>query len=160
MTQKEIADHLCMSDRNYRDVKEKIEVGPDDTLDDIRSKYIQYLRALASQHKSSSGDDLVSARVRNETISADLKLLQLQEKRGQLIDAEVFYHIFEPAISQIKSGLMNLSDTLARDISTQHNITVDASLISDRVEQTLSELSHYESRSEYDESVAQATEAA
>lgn len=156
LTQQQIADHLCMSVRNVRDVLKQLDLAADYTLDDVRSAYIVHLRSVASGHRSNDGQDLIAARVRNENISADLKELDLRKRRGELIDADEFYQLFAPATNQIKAGLLNLANSFARKISKDYGVEVDANIFSDPIESALDELSRYDDRERYDEQVASA----
>lgn len=113
------------------------------SMDEIRLAYIEHLRGVASGHKAEDGDDLVKERVLTERVDRELKLLDLAEKRGVLVNVGKL----EPALSQMvgafRSELLALPDRIADELSALYGIDVDAELITAHLCDALAQCARY-----------------
>ena len=88
-TQEEIAKHLGISQPAVVGAMKKLGIDwRQVSLDDIRLAYIKRLRETAAGHVSAGGLDLVAEKAQTERVVRELKLLELQEKQGELINVE------------------------------------------------------------------------
>src|SRR5690606_12123567 len=85
-TQKEIAQHLDMSERNCRDVLKTLGIDWNEaTLDEIRVAYIRDLREKAAGRGGSQVELLNAARIEESTVKAANGRLAFHEKLGTLV---------------------------------------------------------------------------
>lgn len=85
-TQKEIAQHLDMSERNCRDMLKMLGIDwTQATLDDVRIAYIRDLREKAAGRGGSQAELLAIARTEESTIKAANGRLAYHEKLGTLV---------------------------------------------------------------------------
>ena len=140
-TQVEIARHLDMSDRNLRDVLNKIDKSSSkNTMEEIRVGYIQHLREQAAGR---GGDDQVSltkARTREAEASASLKELMIAEKAGQLVPMDEIEPGWAALIVAARTELLILPDKLAMEVKTRYGIDIDPALIEERIHESLQHL--------------------
>ena len=85
-SQKEIAQHLDMSERNCRDVLKSLELDwTVSTLDQIRTAYIRDLREKAAGRGGSQVELLNAARIEESTVKSANGRLAYHEKLGTLV---------------------------------------------------------------------------
>lgn len=85
-TQKEIAAHLDMSERNCRDMLKGLGIDwTQATLDDVRVAYIRDLREKAAGRGGSQAELLAIARTQESTVKAANGRLTYHEKLGTLV---------------------------------------------------------------------------
>ena len=105
-TQKEVAAHLDLSDRQIRELQstgviQRPSGRGEYDLDACRVGYIRHLRAVAAGHRSADGElDLTAERARLSKEQADAQALKNAEARGELVPA-----------SQIESTWVRLFST-------------------------------------------------
>ena len=143
-TQRQIAKHLDISQQQVSELLLKLEInGAVASLDEIRVQYIRKLRAQAAGHKSETGLDLIYERVLTERVDRELKLLQVAEKKGLLINVEQL----EPEIMQMfgafKAELLSRDDKLKFELDSLYGIDTDLNLFNEYTESALSQLARY-----------------
>lgn len=85
-SQKEIAQHLDMSERNCRDILKSLDLDwTESTLDEIRIAYIRDLREKAAGRGGSQVEQLNLARIQESTVKAANGRLAYHEKLGTLV---------------------------------------------------------------------------
>ena len=143
-SQREIAQHLDMSERNARDVLKGL--GIDWTtadLDEIRIAYIRNLREKAAGRGSSQADDLVAARTAEATVKAANGRLAFQEKLGTLVPtadaAEAINDWAAFANREYQSGVQKLVD----EIESRAKVSVDRSMVTQIAGATVSRIGGY-----------------
>lgn len=144
-TQQQIAAHLDLDQSAVSRLLEKLGVPwQNASMDEIRMAYIRHLRAQAAGHKSEDGLDLVRERVLTERVDRELKLLQVAEKRGQLVNVEQLEMQLMNMVGAFRSELLARDDKLASELSTLHEITVDVSLLNEHTYAALGQLARYD----------------
>jgi hypothetical protein len=116
--QKEIATHLDLTTRSIYDLTQKGILQRDGKksydLDQCRIAYIRHLRAMASGHKSEDGDlDLIAERARLTKIQGDLAALQLKEREGDLIGADIAMEEWGNVVQNVRAKLLAIPTKLA-----------------------------------------------
>lgn len=143
-TQQEIAVHLGLNQsevsRHMKSLEIDWRVAP---MDEIRLAYIEHLRAMAAGHRSADGDDLTKERVLTERVDRELKLLQLAEKKGQLIHVEQLRPDLANAFHHIKTTLLTCADKLKPQVDARYGIDFDVALINAEHEHALIELARH-----------------
>lgn len=87
-TQRDIALHLDMSERNCRDVLKGLDLDwTTSSLDEIRIAYIRDLREKAAGRGGSQVEALNNARIEESTVKAANGRLAYHEKLGTLVPA-------------------------------------------------------------------------
>ncbi|MDR6583798.1 MarR family transcriptional regulator [Herbaspirillum frisingense] len=144
-TQQQIADHLDLDQSAVSRLLEKLGVAWQTAdMDEIRKAYIRQLRAQAAGHKSEDGLDLVRERVLTERVDRELKLLQVAEKRGLLINVEQLEGQLMNMVGAFRSELLARDDKLASELSTLYEVNVDVSLLNEHTFAALGQLARYD----------------
>lgn len=85
-TQKEIAQHLDMSERNCRDMLKTLELDwTVSSMGEIRTAYIRDLREKAAGRGGSQSEVLTAARIEESTVKSANGRLAYHEKLGTLV---------------------------------------------------------------------------
>lgn len=134
MNQSEVSRHLA---RLGLDAKT-------DDLDTIRLAYIQHLREVAAGHSDEDGDSLVKERIETERVDRQLKILTLEEKRGNLVDVAKLEPELVQMFAAFKIELLAMADKIQDDIKVLYGIDLDGDIITGQVESALSHLSRYD----------------
>ena len=91
--QRDIAEHLDMSERNLRTVAKSLGVDLQHaTLDEVRVAYIRDLREKAAGRGGSNVDELNKARLEDLQVKSANGRLAYHEKLGTLVPAEAAEH--------------------------------------------------------------------
>jgi hypothetical protein len=144
-TQKQIADHLDMSQQAVAELMEKLGIDwKTSALDKIRIAYIRHLRGVASGHRSEDGLDLTRERVMTERVDRELKELQVAEKRGMLINVMQLEPELMNMVGAFRSELLSRDDKLASDIATLYGVQVDVSILNEYTFATLEQFGRYD----------------
>ncbi|MNZ06991.1 hypothetical protein D3C78_237570 [compost metagenome] len=143
-SQRDIAQHLDMSERNCRDVLKSL--GIDWTtadLDEIRTAYIRDLREKAAGRGSSQAELLNAARIEESTVKAANGRLAYHEKLGTLVPvadaAEAINDWAAFANREYQSGAQKLVD----EIESRAKVSVDRSMVTQIVGATVSRIGGY-----------------
>lgn len=140
-TQAEIAKHLDMSERNAREVLKSLGIDwTAASIDDIRIAYIRDLRDKAAGRGGDDQASLTRARTREAEASAELKLLQIKEKAGELVPLADIEPMLTAMITAARQELLTLPDKVANDLRALHGVEVDAGLIEERIHAALEHL--------------------
>lgn len=144
-TQTAIAEHLGISQPAVSGQMSRLEIDwRAATLDEIRLAYIKHLRAVAAGHSSETGVDLAAERAMTERVTRQIKLLELAEKRGELVNVAQLEAGYQRMVDAFREAMLSLPDRVARDIKALHGIDVDVELINEHVWNALSELARHE----------------
>lgn len=131
-TQEEIAKHLGISQPAVAGVMKKLGIDwRQASLDDIRLAYIKRLRETAAGHVSAGGLDLVAEKAQTERVVRELKLLELQEKQGELINVEELKEDMTLTVLNFKNLLMARDERLKMTLDSIYGIDVDIGLLND-----------------------------
>lgn len=104
---------------------------------------LAYCERLRLEAAGRGGDDQVSltrARTREAEASAELKLLQIKEKAGELVPMSTVEQMFTAMVTAARQELLTLPDLLANDMRALYGAEVDAGLIEERVHAALEHL--------------------
>ena len=85
------------------------------TMDEIRLAYIGRLRAEASGHVSSDGLDLVAEKAKTERITRELKMMELLEKQGHLVNIDDIKSDLTMATLNLERSSRSKREAQARD---------------------------------------------
>jgi hypothetical protein len=144
-TQQQIAVHLDLDQSAVSRLLEKLELAAKTaSMDEIRVAYIRQLRAQAAGHKSEDGLDLIRERVLTERIDRELKMLQVAEKRGLLINVDQLEPELMNMVGAFRSELLARDDKLASELSTLYGIDVDVAILNEHTFAALGQLARYE----------------
>lgn len=143
-SQREIARHLDMSERNARDVLKSL--GIDWTtadLDEIRIAYIRDLREKAAGRGSTQAEQLAAARTAESTVKAANGRLAYHEKLRTLVPvadaAEALNDWAAFANREYQSGVQKLVD----EIESRAKVSVDRSMVTQIAGATVSRIGGY-----------------
>ncbi|WP_192878422.1 MarR family transcriptional regulator [Parvibium lacunae] len=143
-TQQQIADHLGITQQAV--AKQMDQLGIDwrqSTLDEIRLKYLDSLRAQASGHQTSSGESLIAERIETEKVDRALKLLILAEKRGLLVNVAQLEPELINMVGAFKAELLARDDKLKTELDALYGINLDVSLLNEHTRSALQHFARY-----------------
>lgn len=129
-TQREVAEHLDMSERNARDVLKTLGIDwTKSNLDAIRIAYIRDMREKAAGRGSSELMAKTMAQTREATASAQIKELQYLRE----VAAVVLVEELEPKLAAwavlARSETLNALDKLIATIHGKYGITIEQAII-------------------------------
>lgn len=140
-TQKEIAEHLDMSERHVRDVLKSHGIDwTTSTLDHIRITYIRDLREKAAGRGGDAQQSLTAARTAEANASTELKLMMIAEKAGLLVPVEEIEPLLLAMVTAARTELLALPNKLVAEIKALTGAEVDAALIEERIHESLNHL--------------------
>ncbi len=140
-TQAEVAEHLDMSERNAREVLNRLDVDwRTASLDEIRIAYIRDLREKAAGRGGDDQAALTRARVRDHLASAELKELQILERSKELVPVAEIEPWLTAMVAAARTEMLALPDALAQELRALYGVDIDASLIEDRIHVALNHL--------------------
>lgn len=144
-TQKEIAEHLDLSERRVRDVLLHLGINHrSSTLDDIRIAYLRYQRELAAGR--GGGDaQAEAARARTEESKAKTAMIRLQyhEKLGYLVSAEDAEQVLVDWAGYASREYGTGVDKLVLELESTHNIEIDREQVKGIVGPTVDRIKSY-----------------
>lgn len=148
-TQMQIAEHLGLDQAAVSRHLSKLQIDwRTASMDMIRLAYIDHLRGIASGNRSENGVDLVAERAMTERITRELKLLELAEKRNQLVNITQLEIAYGQMVDAFRAELLSLPDKIVDDIRTLHGIDIDVELVNEYVINALAELSGHDTGSQ------------
>ena len=131
-TQAEIAAHLEITQKSVSVAMTKLSLDwRTATMDEIRLEYLKRLREAAAGHVSAGGLDLVAEKAQTERVVRELKLLELQEKQGELINVEELKEDMTLTVLNFKNLLMARDERLKMTLDSIYGIDVDIGLLND-----------------------------
>ena len=114
-------------------------------MDEIRVAYIRRLRAVAGMsHLRNDEFDLTRERAQTERIDRELKLFALAEKRGRLINVEQLEPAMQEMVRSFLDVLMALAGKLKTEIDTAYSTDIDLKLLSDLIQEPISQLARFD----------------
>jgi hypothetical protein len=130
-TQREIADHLDMSERNARDVLKGIGISDWQTacLDEIRIAYIRDLRAKAAGRGGSQLEELNAVRIDEGRVKAANGRLLYHEKLRSLIPAGEADRVLIDWASFANREYLGGLERIIQEIESVQKVTVDRSVV-------------------------------
>lgn len=142
-TQKEVAEHLDLTDRTVRDLKARGVFNADARsqmdIDACRVAYIRHLRERAagrtSDEAEAEGLDLVAEKARLAKEQADHYAMRNAEKRGELVPVADYTAAVLSVIEMVKAKLLRIPAKVAKTDSRLKDRIADA------LEDALDELS-------------------
>ena len=144
-TQQEIADHLDLSQAEVSKFLRQLDIDwKQSTLADVRVAYLRKLRAQAAGHQSEGGLDLVRERVLSERVDRELKIFNLAEKKGSLINVAQLEPELMQMVGAFKSELLNRDDKLKATLEAAYGIKIDVHILNDHTYAALSHLARYD----------------
>jgi hypothetical protein len=145
-TQKAIAEHLDLAQQAVSTHMAEMGINWKKTsMDDIRVAYIRKLRGAASGHTSNDGEmDLTRERAQTERVDRELKLFQLAEKKGQLVNLAQLEPELAQMVGAFRTELTSLGDKLKTEIDALYGIDVDVQLMEEHIRDCLAQLARYD----------------
>ncbi|MGY8811477.1 MAG: hypothetical protein ACKVK5_10625 [Pseudomonadales bacterium] len=128
--QRDIAEHLDMSERNLRTVAKSLGVDLQHaTLDEVRVAYIRDLREKAAGRGGSNVDELNKARLEDLQVKSANGRLAYHEKLGTLVPAEAAEHCLVDWASFANREYSGGIERLIQEIENVNKITIDRSVV-------------------------------
>lgn len=147
-TQQQIAEHLDIDQAAVSRHMEKLGLDwKTATMDQIRVAYLRQLRAVAAGHRANDGSDLTYERVLTERVDRELKLLQVAEKRGVLVNVSQLEPELMNMVGAFRAELLARDDKLKDELDTLYGIDVDLSVLNEHTFAALDQLSRYDAGS-------------
>lgn len=143
-TQRDIAQHLDMSERNCRDVLKTLGIDWESlSLDEIRVRYIRDLREKAAGRGGSQVELLNAARIEESTVKAANGRLAYHEKLGTLVPtADAAFALNEwagYANREYQSGF----EKLIQELESTLKVSIDRSMVERLAGTTVSRIGSY-----------------
>jgi hypothetical protein len=143
-SQKEIAQHLDMSERNCRDVLKALDIDwTESSLDEIRTAYIRDLREKAAGRGGSQVEQLNNARIEESTVKAANGRLTYHEKLGTLVPAADAAQALRDwagfANREYQSGV----EKVVQHIEAEHQVVIDRDGVNRIAGSTVSRIGGY-----------------
>lgn len=129
-SQKDIAQHLDMSERNCRDVLKALDIDwTTSTLDEVRTAYIRDLRQKAAGRGGTQIELLNAARIEESTVKSANGRLSYHEKLGTLVPtADAAFAIVEWANfanREYQGGF----EKLTQELEATLKVSIDRSMV-------------------------------
>jgi len=145
LTQAEISEHLDLDQAAVSRFLAQADINwKESTLDQVRVAYLRKLRAQAAGHQSGDGHDLVRERVLSERVDRELKIFNLAEKKGSLINVTQLEPELMQMVGAFKSELLNRDDKLKATLEAAYGIKIDVHILNDHTYAALSHLARYD----------------
>lgn len=143
-TQREIAAHLDMSERNCRDMLKTLEIDwSTATMDEIRIAYIRDLREKAAGRGGGQMEALNSARIEESTVKTSLNRLSYHEKLGTLVPAADAAAALRDWAAFANREYLGGFEKLVQQIEAAFKISVDRDGVNRIVGSTVSRIGGY-----------------
>ncbi|MGF6692666.1 hypothetical protein [Metapseudomonas resinovorans] len=143
-TQREIAQHLDMSERNCRDVLKTLDIDwTEASLDEIRIAYIRDLREKAAGRGSSQAEALNAARIEESTVKAANGRLTYHEKLGTLVPAADAALAIRDWAGFANREYQGGVEKLVQHVENAHKISVDRAEVTRIAGSTVSRIGGY-----------------
>jgi hypothetical protein len=129
-TQREIAEHLDLSERRVRDVLNELGVDWKATpLDAIRTAYIRYLRERAAGRGGDEQGALSRARTQQALADARMKELQYYRELKLLVPVEELEPALRDWAAMARGEVRNAVEKLLAAIRSQHGVEVATDVV-------------------------------
>lgn len=129
-TQREVADHLDMSERNARDVLKALDLDwQTASLDEIRTAYIRDLRGKAAGRGGSQLEQLNRARIDDLQQKSANGRLAYHEKLRSLIPASEAERVLSDWASFTNREYLGGLERIIQEIENVQKLTVDRTVV-------------------------------
>ena len=129
-TQREVADHLDMSERNARDVLKALDLDwQTASLDEIRTAYIRDLRGKAAGRGGSQLEQLNRARIDDLQQKSANGRLAYHEKLRSLIPASEAERVLSDWASFANREYLGGLERIIQEIENVQKLTVDRTVV-------------------------------
>lgn len=129
-TQREVADHLDMSERNARDVLKALDLDwQTASLDEIRAAYIRDLRGKAAGRGGSQLEQLNRARIDDLQQKSANGRLAYHEKLRSLIPASEAERVLSDWASFANREYLGGLERIIQEIENVQKLTVDRTVV-------------------------------
>lgn len=129
-TQREVADHLDMSERNARDVLKALDLDwQTASLDEIRTAYIRDLRGKAAGRGGSQLEQLNRARIDDLQQKSANGRLAYHEKLRSLIPASEAERVLSDWASFANREYLGGLERIIQEIESVQKLTVDRTVV-------------------------------
>lgn len=116
------------------------------TLAEWVRAYCAHLREVASGRGGDDQGELTRQRARQAAADADLKQLQLRERRREVVDVSDLKASLIAWIVGIRTAVLDGTAKLVAEIERRHNVQVDPLLVDDSTTATLDAVADYPHR--------------
>ena len=138
-----IAKHLDLSQPAVSKMLRKLGLTGQETLDEIRVAYIRNLREVAAGHRSEEGLDLVQEKAKTERVDRELKLLQLAEKKRELVNLSELHGELSMVFIKFRETMLDRASRLKTQLDALYGTDIDPSIIEDDAYSTLQPFAEY-----------------
>lgn len=143
-SQKEIAQHLDMSERNCRDVLKALDIDwTDCSLDEIRTAYIRDLREKAAGRGGSQVELLNAARIEESTVKSANGRLAYHEKLGTLVPTADATFALTDWASFANREYQGGFEKLIQELENVMKVSIDRTLVARIAGTTISRVGGY-----------------
>lgn len=143
-SQKEIAQHLDMSERNCRDVLKALDIDwTESSLDQIRTVYIRDLREKAAGRGGSQVELLNAARIEESTVKSANGRLAYHEKLGTLVPTADAAFVLSEWASFANREYQGGFEKLAQELEATLKVSIDRSMVARVAGITVSRIGGY-----------------
>lgn len=143
-SQKEIAQHLDMSERNCRDVLKALDIDwTESSLDQIRTAYIRDLREKAAGRGGSQVELLNAARIEESTVKSANGRLAYHEKLGTLVPTADAAFVLNEWASFANREYQGGFEKLAQELEATLKVSIDRSMVARVAGITVSRIGGY-----------------
>ena len=143
-SQKEIAQHLDMSERNCRDVLKALDSDwTGSSLDEIRTAYIRDLREKAAGRGGSQVELLNAARIEESTVKSANGRLAYHEKLGTLVPTADAAFVLNEWASFANREYQGGFEKLVQELEATLKVSIDRSMVARVAGITVSRIGGY-----------------
>lgn len=143
-TQREVADHLDMSERNARDVLKALDLDwQTASLDEIRTAYIRDLRGKAAGRGGSQLEQLNRARIDDLQQKSANGRLAYHEKLRSLIPASEAERVLSDWASFANREYLGGLERIIQEIENVQKLTVDRTVVAKVAGPTTERIARY-----------------
>nr|CRH07363.1 Protein of unknown function [Candidatus Magnetococcus massalia] len=141
-TQREIAQHLDLSERRVRDLLKELGLpSRQSDLEQVRTAYIRHLRAVASRHKSEEGLDLTQERAKLAAAQRKKTEIEVAKLRGELLPVDEVKHVAFTLARRTRDRLMLIPHRLSAILGSEPNPVQVERQMEEAIREALEELS-------------------
>ncbi|MCU7839760.1 MAG: hypothetical protein KZQ94_10340 [Candidatus Thiodiazotropha sp. (ex Troendleina suluensis)] len=138
LTQRDVATHLDMSERNLRDVLRTLDLDWKDkpTQDRIRVLYIRHLRSTAAGRGGDRQEELADARTEEARVKAALGRLDYQQRLGLIVSAEDAERTLIDWAGLANREFASGTEKLILEIEHTLDVSIDRAMVEESVRTT------------------------
>lgn len=136
LTQAIIAEHLDMSQPAISGLLQRLGLGLDAGLDEIRRAYIRQLRRAAANH---GGGDMADERLKLTAAKRRKAEMELRTRAGELVEADQVRRALVGISSAMRATLERIPDALAPRLAVETDETAIARTLTAEIDQALTD---------------------